>query len=220
LIIIKLRCPSCYNETGFIITCLDGYENAKEITLAGKTHQLVHAHCLCKCPNCKQVVLAKIETTLANYQNIQEALKNFHYTPTLSFINLLEYWPKPPEPYSHESLPDDLKIIYKDLQEILWLKKSPSIVVGGCRSVLECALNELGAEGKSIRDKIDDLFNKGVITKVLANWAHHIRIEGNTAIHEIKTTPEEANEIVEFTKIFLIYTFELPHRIKLLYPSA
>lgn len=213
---VKLICPYCIKETGAVVTCIDSYSPAEERSVAGKTLKYVHFHCLCKCPDCKNPILVTAETTLDGYENIRKSIEEFQFSPSLTFIKVLKYYPEPPKPYTHESLPDEVKTLYADLQRILWEGKSPSIVVSGCRSVLEASLNALQAKGNSIKEKIDYLYETHAITKVLADWAHHIRIEGNFAIHEIKTTPEEAQEIVEFTKIFLIYTFELPYRIALL----
>ena len=49
---------------------------------------------------------------------------------------------------------------------------------------------------------------------MLAEWAHIIRDDGNSATHEARGTQQEAEELVEFTKLFLQYTFEFPARVK------
>ena len=90
---------------------------------------------------------------------------------------------------------------------------SPSLVITGCRSVLEISVNELGAEGKTLQHKINNLKEKSIVNGVLADWAHQIRLEGNSAVHQMEGTQEEAEELVEFTKLFLQYTFEFPSRV-------
>lgn len=211
---IKLRCPSCYNETGFFITALDSYQVEPGKPIRDKAVEIVKAWAIGKCPNCGQVVLAQIKTTLEGYEAIKRSLSDFQFVPTLTYLEVLTYYPEPPKPYTHEALPPKVNALYKDLQEILWLKKNPSLIVAGCRSVLEEAIKALGAEGKTLKEKIEDLYRKGVITFILKDWADQIRLQGNEAIHELEATPEEAEEMVEFVRIFLIYTFELPYRIK------
>lgn len=53
------------------------------------------------------------------------------------------------------------------------------------------------------------------ITPAMEEWAHHIRVVGNAAAHEIEDfTPEEIAELQEFTRLFLMYLFTLPRMMK------
>ena len=96
---------------------------------------------------------------------------------------------------------------------MLQARLQPHFILAGCRTVLEAVVRELGGNGHTLSARIADLHAQGVITKGLADWAHQIRIGGNDAVHEMSGTPEEARELVEFTKLFLQFTFELPARI-------
>lgn len=123
-------------------------------------------------------------------------------------------WPTPTPPYNHPSLPDAVQQDFVDLQEMLKEGRQPHFIITGCRSVLETAVKALGGEGKRLVDRIDDLKLKAVVNGVLADWAHQVRLEGNGAVHDRSGTPDEAAELVEFTKLFLQYTFEFPSRVQ------
>jgi len=110
-------------------------------------------------------------------------------------------------------LPDAVNQDLIDLQNMLKQQLAPHLVMTGCRTILETAVKTLGGEGKRLVDQIQDLKNKAVVNGVLADWAQHIRLEGNSAVHERSGTQEEAQELMEFTKLFLQYTFEFPSRI-------
>lgn len=68
---------------------------------------------------------------------------------------------------------------------------------------------------KNIYDRIEHLKNEGALTKDLADWAHHVRLEGNDAVHEEEPfTKEQADELVKFAELFLTYVFTLPGQLK------
>jgi len=212
-----IECPFCSNEGNFTVLAIDGYERIEEKSLDGKTVVLVKADTLARCPKCRNACLVIVETTEEHYKQIKEAIQNFQFIPRISYLKVLKVYPEPQPVYSHPSLPDKVREAFEDLQRMLKQKFKPYFIVGGCRAVLEAAIAELGGEGERLIDKINDLLKKGIITKPLADWAHQIRVEGNVALHELlhtEITPEEAEELVEFVKLFLVYTFELPARIQ------
>ena len=73
------------------------------------------------------------------------------------------------------------------------------------------------AEPRMPRDmapRIDALATKGVITQDLREWAHQIRLDGNDAVHdEDPFKKEEAEELLDFTELFLTYVYTLPGRL-------
>ena len=56
--------------------------------------------------------------------------------------------------------------------------------------------------------------DQGIITETIKDWAHIIRDNGNDAVHELNGKREDAEDLLNFTKIFLQYAFELPAVIK------
>lgn len=66
-----------------------------------------------------------------------------------------------------------------------------------------------------LQKRIDWLHEKGCLTDQLKDWAHIVRIERNDASHEEEPfTKEEAEQLHQFTEVFLLYVFTLPGRIE------
>jgi hypothetical protein len=92
---------------------------------------------------------------------------------------------------------------------------------GGCfkssaimaRAALQRAVRVLKAKDGSLYNEIEDLKNKGVITKQLADFAHEVRITGNDMAHpeEMSTVDKkEIEESLDFLDGFLETVFILP----------
>lgn len=216
MVFVEITCPNCHNLRPVNVSHI-GYYKSKGTGRAGSTqvinpNDVFDSYVCALCTSCGQPLMIVLEIIRKDHEHAKKCINSpeqFRIHPK-KFISV---YPEADKPYSHSSLPEELKDLFIDLQHILKEGKQPSIVVAGCRSVVEAALNNLGAKGKTIIKKIDNLKEKGIITPLLADWAHRIRLEGNKSIHEIKAQENDAKEIVEFTKIFLQYTFELPARI-------
>ena len=44
--------------------------------------------------------------------------------------------------------------------------------------------------------------DQGIITETIKDWAHIIRDNGNDAVHELNGKREDAEDLLNFTKIF------------------
>jgi hypothetical protein len=67
----------------------------------------------------------------------------------------------------------------------------------------------------NIRDRIDALAEKHLLTPDLKDWAHQIRLDGNDASHdEDPFTADEAQGLLSFTELYLTYVYTLPGRLK------
>ncbi len=87
-----------------------------------------------------------------------------------------------------------------------------------CRKVIDIATREiLGEESKKeqLSQRISMLHGKGKITEQMKDWAHIVRIDSNGAVHsDEEFTQEEAEQMIGFTEVFLIYSFTLPEMVK------
>lgn len=83
-----------------------------------------------------------------------------------------------------------------------------------CRKTIDIATrNLLGDESKDEKlvKRISLLHGKGLITEQMRDWAHIVRIDSNGAVHsDEEFTKEEAEEMIGFTEVFLLYAFTLP----------
>ncbi|MCG7388710.1 DUF4145 domain-containing protein [Pantoea sp. ACRSB] len=87
-----------------------------------------------------------------------------------------------------------------------------------CRKVLDIATRQLLGD-KSNREtlvqRITMLHAQNLITEQMKDWAHIVRIDSNGAVHSDEIfTKEEAEEIIGFTEVFLIYSFTLPAMVE------
>ncbi|CUZ08252.1 Uncharacterised protein [Serratia marcescens] len=87
-----------------------------------------------------------------------------------------------------------------------------------CRKVIDIATREiLGEDSKKeqLSQRISMLHGKGKITEQMKDWAHIVRIDSNGAVHsDEEFTQEEAEEMIGFTEVFLIYSFTLPEMVR------
>ncbi|CQJ65676.1 Uncharacterised protein [Yersinia enterocolitica] len=86
-----------------------------------------------------------------------------------------------------------------------------------CRKVIDIATREiLGEESnkEQLSQRISMLHGKGKITEQMKDWAHIVRIDSNGAVHSDEIfTKDEAEEMIGFTEVFLIYSFTLPEMV-------
>jgi Domain of unknown function (DUF4145) len=79
-----------------------------------------------------------------------------------------------------------------------------AIILG--RAAIQRAVRGLGAEGDGLKQEINDLVSRGVITKDLGKFAHEVRISGDDAAHPEELgeiSPAEAEESLAFLDDFL-----------------
>ncbi|QEZ93108.1 DUF4145 domain-containing protein [Proteus sp. CD3] len=90
--------------------------------------------------------------------------------------------------------------------------------VMNCRKVIDISTRVLmgeDAKDEKLSQRISMLFAKGKITEDMKDWAHIVRIDSNGAVHsDEEFTKEEAEQILGFTEVFLMYSFTLPEMIK------
>lgn len=85
------------------------------------------------------------------------------------------------------SLPDKVRSIYKETHAALCTRLN--VLAGlGIRTLIEAVCLEKSASGDNLKEKIDDLVTKDVLTKGNAAVLHRTRFVGNKAAHEIRAT--------------------------------
>lgn len=195
--------PAAHSAHGFSVRVVS--HGSKD---AGPTVQAYGVAC---CPLCQKPNLFLFEVRYGHLRSIQEVL---HNDTTLfgggGLIEVTATFPKPIKAIERDHWPADLKPLFRDAQLMIAEKKEPAMIVVACRSALDVATKELGATGKDLANRIDDLAAKGVITAAMKGWSHRVRVAGNEAVHEIKATHEEAAKLIEFVVYFLDMCFTIP----------
>ncbi len=85
------------------------------------------------------------------------------------------------------------------------------------RSALQIALRENGATGKTLRDEIRDLANKGQLPPLMRDWSDNVRLLGNVSAHptpgDPPIEPSDASDVTHFLDFLVEYLYDLPRRI-------
>ena len=218
------KCPHCCSDRGFVAFGMSDYligdydyqnvppHDRRILEQRRENNPLTLFSLAGNCLTCKTPVVATCRGSMNARNEIQRCIGSFDIS-TRHKVAVENIFPKPIAHYSHASLPKEVNESFIDLQAMVQEGKRPHFIIMGCRAVLEAAVRTLGGEGKSLWERVDDLFRKGVITVSLKEWATIIRQTGNDAAHEMKGTTQEAGELVQFTRVFLQFTFELPDTI-------
>ena len=85
------------------------------------------------------------------------------------------------------------------------------------RSALQASLREQKAEGKTLKQEIDNLANRGILPPLMKDWSNNVRELGNESAHPdppaTATSPQDARDVVRFLSFLLEYLYNLPHSI-------
>ena len=86
------------------------------------------------------------------------------------------------------------------------------------RSAIQLLLRANGAEGKNLKQEIENLADKGLLIPIMKEWSHEVRELGNEGTHPqpgTTGTPEsDARAVVEFLNFMMQVLIDLPHKIE------
>jgi Domain of unknown function (DUF4145) len=125
--------------------------------------------------------------------------------------------PEPKPSRAPDHLPPPLPNLFLQAADSLKRKAWDASGAMSRKTVDVCTKLLMKDEAKQHRDmkpRIDALAAKGYLTPQLREWAHQVRLDGNDAVHdEDPFTEEEAQELLDFTELFLTYVYTLPGRL-------
>ena len=127
---------------------------------------------------------------------------------------LMNTYPTPAPSRCPDHTPDNLKRVF--LQAANALKRGDPDASGAMsRKVVDVSTQVLlGEKAKTygnIYQRIEALAANGALTGDLKNWAHEVRLGGADAAHDLDPfTQEEADELLDFAELYLIYVYSLP----------
>jgi hypothetical protein len=80
------------------------------------------------------------------------------------------------------------------------------------------ALRDQGATGRTLKDEVDDLSDRGLLPPVMKEWATEVRLLGNEAAHpelnQIDANPQDIRDALSFLDQLLHYLYDLPAEIR------
>lgn len=228
---VELKCPHCFKEGAFTIHGPTEYVARQPAEVKNHPHanlptasvtaprtgtSRVKAFGVACCPRCNSPVLVWFEGISGQLLGIRQASQSLEWRWNGEEPKIIAVYPELARPDDSPHYPQALRQVFVELQEDIQDKRTPARIVSGCRSVMEVALRSLGYDKpkESLSDRIDKARADGLITESIRKWAHHVRLEGNFAIHELgETTDAEAQELVDFLRLFLEVAFDLPARV-------
>ncbi len=135
-------------------------------------------------------------------------------------VNLAWYQPVAVEAPNYPGVPEEVASDAREAHRCLSVQAWRAAVVMA-RRALQSAAYDKGAPGGRLLDQIDWLDNQRIISPLMREVAHRIRLVGNLGAHPeqdgLRALDEpEAREVVEFLDDFLKYVYEIPSRLTLL----
>ena len=92
------------------------------------------------------------------------------------------------------SLPDKVRVMYSETHRAIF--EGLKILAGiGVRALVEGVCSEESAQGHDLKEKINDLVLKGVLTQKNADILHKIRLFGNRAAHEMNSASDSELDV-------------------------
>lgn len=201
------------------ITCPHCLRDRAVLTAFGEVSKNDYEYCVgfmcrsCGNPVSANVLAANHGDSPMNFtrQNSDDSL------PNSSKFGLLDYFPKSSTNVAPDNCPDRAAKFFIEAKDNLQRGNFETSVML-CRKVIDIATREiLGDESKKeqLSQRISMLYGKNLITEQMKDWAHIVRMDSNGAVHsDEEFNLEEANEMIGFTEVFLIYSFTLPSMVE------
>jgi hypothetical protein len=194
LAIHSIECPFC-NETGNFSVV--HHEEKKK-----PNHPKILNFDTLKCGNCAGFVMVLWSSSRVG----MDGLHDYRVLPWSLKLN------RYPEEYPDEVGRCWLQA-HRSLQDENW--DAASVMA---RSALQAALRDNQAQGRTLRDEIEDLASKGILPPLMKDWSDNVRDLGNISAHpqpgQPPTDPNDAKDIVQFLDFLLIYLYKLPKKIQ------
>lgn len=188
-----ITCPFCMEKGNFSIAFTEAKKNPNSSKRLNFT--------TLKCGNCAGFVM--VLWAHGEFDTSHHAFK------VLPWPLQVDKWPK--------DWPDDVGRYWLQARSNLIAENWDAAALMA-RSALQVSLRAQNAQGRTLKDEIDDLSAKGTLPQIMREWAHEVRVLGNDSAHpkpgQAPTESKDAKDIVEFLEFFLKYSYSLPELIK------
>lgn len=170
--------------------------------------QLPFIYTFSVCQVCEKPIIAIFEHSQIPSLSTDQFMRQ--YNQIKERIHLMTVLPKPESVDVPDHLPDNILSFF--LEGTGSLPERPNAAGTMFRKTVDVTLKILlPEETGTFYNRINKARDDGLLTSDLAEWAHHVRLEGNDASHdEDPFTVEEAQSLERFTRLFLMYVFTLP----------
>jgi hypothetical protein len=203
--IIDLTCPHCHIENVMFSSV-----GETRLDMAGSIHMF---SLFLSCQNCKKGVVATVGISGQNeIHRTHGNIRDFKHR-----LELKEVYPAPLTVDAPEHTPPNIANFFRQAKTA-FRASSASKNLGFdaaatmARKSIETACKHIDPDSKgSLYDRIESLAEQDFITPDMKDWAHEIRDIGNDGSHETEPlSKEDAEDVLNFTEMFLMYLFTLP----------
>jgi len=186
----RLTCAFCGEEGNFSLSHRETKKHASD------KDKVLYFDTL-RCGNCANFLMA--------FWSAGSALYGYHTVPwRIGEFKIPEAWPKEVSRFWQQAKRASAR---GDLDAAAVM----------ARSAMQAALRASDASGKTLRHEIDNLAEKGLLPPVMKEWAHELRLLGNSSAHpdDDEPAPEknDVTDVVLFLEQLLTYLFSLPDLI-------
>ncbi len=135
--------------------------------------------------------------------------------PSSATLNYKQHYPLGlPDDSVDKAVPPTIAADFSEALRCLWVKAYKATVAMSRRSV-EASCNDLGAAGRNLKERIDDLATKGRITEPLKEMAHRVRLTANRELHGKQDDLDAFSEtdaigIVAFVREYFHHVYVMP----------
>lgn len=108
------------------------------------------------------------------------------------------------------SVPENIARSYLEARDVFIQCSGYTASAIMCRRTLEGICKHLGADGRNLKSKLDNLHKKALIDERIHQWADYVlRGLGNEAVHDVDQviSREDAEAALDFTKAIIEYLF-------------
>jgi Domain of unknown function (DUF4145) len=202
---LALECPHCRAEKiGFAFR---GHAQVKP----GVAQTLLFL----QCEGCGQAVVAVVGSS-AN------SVFSWTVDQAASPGPIMYTYPEPKAIKAPTDIPDLVRAAFLSGLDNLGRKGGANAAGAMFRRAIELAaraIDTAAPPGTALKQRIERLPDT-VVTPAMKEWAQHIRLEGNDAVHgPDEYTDQDAKDLHTFAELFLTYAFTLPEMLKKAKPS-
>lgn len=192
--VITADCPHCgTNRVGFNVLTSYGADDYKRIGLAA-------------CGACAMPITFMVDSGEALEQRSGDL--TVHYT-------IRDTWPKLERLAAPAHTPQPIGRRFVEGEDA-YRRRNWNSAVAMYRSALDIATKAMSGvpAGLSFYKRLEWLHEQHHITQQMKDWADHVRVEGNEALHDPDEFSEaDAKPLRLFTETFLRYVYELPGEV-------
>jgi hypothetical protein len=132
-------------------------------------------------------------------------------------------YPESEAPKAPADIPDNVRGAFLSGLDNLGRENGANAAGAMFRRSIELAARKIDPAtpaGINLKDRIEKLPDT-VVTPAMKEWAQHIRLEGNDAVHgPDEYTEKDAKDLHTFAEMFLTYAYTLPEMLKKANPPA